>query len=218
MITFRQPFQKEWPITQRYGEKLTSAFHTGIDYGCPLRTTILASADGTVLFAGWDRTGYGNMVIIQHASNRATLYAHLSLISVKIGEKVRQGEKIGESGTTGNSTGPHLHFEVRTVWNDPRTHMDPFLLPLMSANDEEPPLPGLVTKLDAGTVRIAAPAGAWGHDENFSSKKIFPLGTLLEFTGTTVERNGYTFCKCVPLPSPVWIAVHDNETQILENV
>ena len=112
MITYRQPFKKEWPITQGYGEKVTSVFHTGIDYGCPIGTSILASAEGIVMYAAYDTAGYGNAVIIKHESEKSTLYAHLSDISVKVGQTVRQGELIGHSGTTGNSTGPHLHFEA----------------------------------------------------------------------------------------------------------
>lgn len=135
MVSYRQPFRGEWPITQRYGEKITSAYHTGIDYGCPVGTHILASADGTVMAAGWDTTGYGFRVILKHGDGRATLYAHLDSISVNLHDKVLQGEEIGISGQTGKVTGPHLHFEARNSWSDYTSHFDPFTLPLRSVDD-----------------------------------------------------------------------------------
>lgn len=139
MITYRQPFKGEYPITQGYGEKDTSSFHTGIDYACPIGTQILASADGVVMFAGLDQTGYGKTVIIQHNDGKSTLYAHLVGIGVYLRQKVQQGEVIGLSGNTGNSTGPHLHFEARRQWNNYKTHENPVtFLPLMTFADYTP--------------------------------------------------------------------------------
>lgn len=87
-------------------------FHPGIDFkgrrGEPARCT----ADGRVVFAGWDG-GYGNCVKIAHANNYETLYGHLSRITVKVGQEVSVGQKIGEIGSTGRSTGAHLHYEIR---------------------------------------------------------------------------------------------------------
>lgn len=223
MKTYRQPFQNEWPITQKYGDTLTSTFHTGIDYGCPIGTNILASESGTIMFAGWDKTGYGNMVIIQHDADHSTLYAHLSLICVHVGQNVRKGEKIGESGNTGYSTGPHLHFEARTKWNDFRTHFDPMKLPLMSVDDFVPNVPSKSAEdqlinapdLKTGDVVITAPAGAFCHYDNFTKKFAMPLGTELNYVGEFQEKNGLEFCKCY---LEVWVAVNNGETQILENV
>lgn len=224
MIEYRQPFTGGYPITQRYGETYTSAFHTGIDYACPLNTPILASAAGTVMACGWDATGYGNRVIIKHADGRATLYAHLNRVTVTLYELVGQGDQVGLSGSTGNSTGPHLHFEARTRWNDVTSHFDPFTLPLMSFADapavdpaQEPPkLKGADTLGE--DVRIVAPAGAWGWSADFSSRQtVYPCGTRLHFTGRTCERLGYTYCECYPEPAKYWVAVHDNDTQILDN-
>ena len=111
-MSYRQPFVGDWPISQRYGEKYTSSFHTGIDYATPTGTKILASNDGQVMFAGSDQTGYGLCVIIRHHDGNATLYAHLSRIIVKVGQTVSKSDKIAYSGMTGRATGPHLHFEV----------------------------------------------------------------------------------------------------------
>lgn len=89
-----------------------------IDVGAPTGTTVVASAGGKVIAAkiGWNGA-YGNMVIISHPNGVQTLYAHLSKITVKTGDTVTQGQKIGEVGSTGRSTGPHLHFETRNQSN-----------------------------------------------------------------------------------------------------
>lgn len=90
----------------------TSEFHQGQDFAAPSGTPVIASADGEIVFAGWQR-GYGNIVVINHANGISTRYAHLSSVSVKLKEPVRQGAKIGEVGATGRATAAHLHYEVR---------------------------------------------------------------------------------------------------------
>ena len=220
MEIYRQPFKNEWPITQNYGETITSAFHTGIDYACPIGTSILASDSGKVVFAAWDKTGYGNLVIVQHSSGVSTLYAHLSNVSVFSGENVRQGELLGHSGNTGNSTGPHLHFEARYKWNDYKTHFNPMLLPLVSFDDSISNSPSKSdpisisdsSLLKPGDVIVVAPAGAFGHNSDFSNKVVFPYGTKLVFTGQTKNYRNLKFCKC-----EIWIASDDGTTQILKN-
>lgn len=120
----RKPFEGEFPVTQRFGEKITDpAGHTGIDYALYLGTPVLAAMDGTVSLTASLSTGYGSHVIIDHGHGLQTVYAHLSHISVCIGETVREGQVIGRSGNTGNSTGPHLHFEIRRLGSpiDPET-------------------------------------------------------------------------------------------------
>lgn len=88
--------------------------HSGQDIGAPMNTTIIAADSGTVSVAanGWNG-GYGNYVIINHGNGRATLYAHMNSIAVTAGSKITQGDVVGYVGSTGKSTGPHLHFEVR---------------------------------------------------------------------------------------------------------
>lgn len=85
--------------------------HTGTDIGASYGAAIVAANSGTVTLAGWN-SGYGNCVIIDHGGGKATLYAHMSSYSVSKGQTVAKGQRIGSVGSTGNSTGPHLHFEV----------------------------------------------------------------------------------------------------------
>lgn len=86
--------------------------HNGVDYGAPTGTPVRAVGDGVVDFAGW-QNGYGNVVSISHSNDRSTVYAHLSRIDVRKGQRVEQGARIGAVGMTGWATGPHLHFEVK---------------------------------------------------------------------------------------------------------
>lgn len=87
--------------------------HKGIDIAGPSNRTIKAADNGVVTYAGWDSSGYGNMVIIDHQNGMTTKYAHMDSISVSTGQVVQKGQPIGVMGSTGDSTGVHLHFEVR---------------------------------------------------------------------------------------------------------
>lgn len=222
-MSYRQPFSGDYPITQKFGEKTTNKDgHTGIDYACPIGTPILASENGTVIYADWKEPGYGYCVFLRHGDGNMTIYEHLTLpIPVKVGQKVNQGDVIGYSGSTGNSTGPHLHFEVRGANNQP---FDPMKLPLMSMDDSivVPKAEKVVLK-DADelgkSVEIVAPLGAWAWSPDFSRRQTaYPQGTKLYYTGKTIERNGHTYCECYAEPPKYWVAVHDGTTQILDNV
>ena len=107
---FRNPFAAGM-ITSRYGTR-SRGFHTGLDLAGSTGSPVYASDGGTVSFAGWSG-GYGKVIKINHGNGYETYYAHLSSINVKSGQKVAKGEMIGRVGNTGNSTGPHLHFEIR---------------------------------------------------------------------------------------------------------
>lgn len=89
--------------------------HYGVDFGTPTGTTIRAVASGVVQSAGWSQVGYGNMVSISHAGDDMSLYAHLQTVLVSVGSQVSQGQAIGTADSTGNSTGPHLHFELKVA-------------------------------------------------------------------------------------------------------
>ncbi|HVM38390.1 MAG TPA: M23 family metallopeptidase [Sphingomicrobium sp.] len=90
-----------------------AAMHAGIDLSGPVGTPIYATADGVVTSAGWHNGGYGNLIKIDHGKGIETRYAHLSSLSVREGQRIRRGEMIGRMGSTGRSTGSHLHYEVR---------------------------------------------------------------------------------------------------------
>jgi murein DD-endopeptidase MepM/ murein hydrolase activator NlpD len=94
-------------LTQRF-----HAWHSGVDFGVPTGTPALATHSGEVIFAGWSTVGYGNLVILQNGAF-ITYYAHLSDFNVVTGQQVGSGSVIGWTGSTGNSTGPHIHYEVR---------------------------------------------------------------------------------------------------------
>lgn len=113
----------DWPvpgyyrISSPYGYRIhpilkTKKMHTGIDIAAPSGATVIAANSGTVIYAGY-YGGYGNTVIIDHGGQISTLYAHNSKLLVKEGDKVTKGQTVSKVGSTGLSTGPHLHFEVR---------------------------------------------------------------------------------------------------------
>jgi murein DD-endopeptidase MepM/ murein hydrolase activator NlpD len=87
--------------------------HTGIDYPAPAGTGVAAAGRGCVQSAGFDGGGYGNLVVIEHRQGMTSWYAHLASIAVEPGQCLVAGTPIGTVGSTGNSTGPHLHFEMR---------------------------------------------------------------------------------------------------------
>jgi murein DD-endopeptidase MepM/ murein hydrolase activator NlpD len=104
-----------WPaagtVTSRFGRRW-GRMHKGIDIAGPVGTPINAAADGIVLVAGW-KSGYGNLVEIRHGDGTITRYGHNSRLSVGVGQVVRQGQQVAQMGSTGHSTGSHLHFEIR---------------------------------------------------------------------------------------------------------
>ena len=115
--TMTYPVEEELVITSPFGWRVhpitgTEKFHSGIDFGVDFYSPIHAAAAGTVTYAGWI-SGYGNAVIIDHGENVETLYGHNDSLCVGEGQLVMQGQVIALAGSTGNSTGPHCHFEVR---------------------------------------------------------------------------------------------------------
>lgn len=126
-----------WPCPSSYN--ITSSFgnrkhpilrkyklHTGVDIGAEKGASIVAANRGTVIMAQYDKNGYGNMVVIDHGGGITTLYAHASKILVKVGQEVKAGEVIAKVGSTGLSTGNHLHFEVR-VNGEPKDPMKGYI-------------------------------------------------------------------------------------------
>jgi murein DD-endopeptidase MepM/ murein hydrolase activator NlpD len=126
------PAPMVWPvngiITAAFGWRIhpitgQRKMHKGIDIGAPTGAPILAAADGFVSFAEFDDGGYGNLVEVTHNDGSRSLYAHTNRILVRKGQQVRQGQLIAEVGSTGRSTGPHLHFEVQPDGKHPTNPM-----------------------------------------------------------------------------------------------
>jgi murein DD-endopeptidase MepM/ murein hydrolase activator NlpD len=116
-VPIRKPVEGELDTTSGFGMRLdpflrAPAMHTGLDFRGETGDPVRATATGTVTHAGWSG-GYGRMVEIDHGNGLATRYGHLSAIDVEVGQTVRIGQTVGRIGTTGRSTGPHLHYETR---------------------------------------------------------------------------------------------------------
>ena len=107
---------KDGKITTAYkkkGKMWSKGYHTGVDFAVPTGTDIIAVADGKVANASWGKS-YGTQIVQKlEGQNAWVIYAHLSKSLVKPGDEIKKGQHIGESGNTGNSSGPHLHFEMR---------------------------------------------------------------------------------------------------------
>jgi murein DD-endopeptidase MepM/ murein hydrolase activator NlpD len=112
------------PIGDRFGPR-GNRFHSGTDFPAPAGTSVRAAAGGRVAFAGWDPGGYGNTVVVRHGRGASTLYAHLASLRVGAGARVGRGAPVGTVGSTGHSTGPHLHLELRLrgATLDPLRHL-----------------------------------------------------------------------------------------------
>ena len=225
MITYRQPFSGDYPITQRYGEKITDPKgHTGIDYACPTGTPVLASSAGSVFYTGWRNGGYGYCVFLKHPDGMVTIYEHmLQDIPVQVGQQVQQSQVIGWSGSTGNSTGPHLHFELRDAEGKAVDPM-PYLQNVVDMDKTDiQQLAGKLKEPDqlGELVKVVCTDGAKVFNPDWSMKYYgFPQGTKLHFTGKTAHRPGfpqYTYCEVYEEPKKYFVAVHNGDTQILDN-
>jgi murein DD-endopeptidase MepM/ murein hydrolase activator NlpD len=110
------------PFGARWGKP-----HEGIDLPAPVGTPVFAAADGRVVYAGAAVRGYGNLIVLKHAGDLLTAYAHNSVLLVSQGQSVRAGDRIALVGQSGHATGPHLHFEVRSgqIPRDPMSYLPP---------------------------------------------------------------------------------------------
>ena len=119
----------DYPVTSAYGKRndpITgkASTHYGIDYGLPLNTEILSNVSGTVVTSSFQDDGYGNYVVVKDGTGKLHIYGHMNSRSVNVGDTVSVNQKLGLSGSTGYSTGPHLHYEVK---NTDGTRVDPNL-------------------------------------------------------------------------------------------
>jgi murein DD-endopeptidase MepM/ murein hydrolase activator NlpD len=144
-------------ITDGFGWIPPGRQHNGVDIPAASGTTVRAAGRGVVAFAGWNAGGYGNLVVIRHRLGFESWYAHLSSVTASVGEAVGGGTRIGYVGSTGHSTGPHLHFEVRHFG----TPIDP-VPRLLGAVASRRPVPhaGCRPNADVWGTRDADPATA----------------------------------------------------------
>jgi murein DD-endopeptidase MepM/ murein hydrolase activator NlpD len=123
------PLVSPAPTTSSFGWRThpisgSRRFHSGVDIGAPMGAPVVAAGSGIIISSGW-LGGYGKAVVIQHNGVQQTLYGHLSEVFVQPGQRIEQGTVIGRVGSTGNSTGPHLHFEARIATTDGWVAIDP---------------------------------------------------------------------------------------------
>ncbi len=169
------PIQENYVITQGFGENpgayqyicTPDGSHNGLDLAVPIGTPVFAAMDGVVKEAGADKTGYGLHVKLLHPGGGGSIYAHLSKVVVSVGQPVCVGQLIGLSGNSGNSTGPHLHFEYRTNLASCKTAADP--LPLLKIHTTLPtPAPSQSTVSTETVQKVVFSPGeeiAVGEDE-----------------------------------------------------
>ena len=194
---------KNYVVTQKFGETITdSKGHTGIDLYQPVGTLVYAAEGGDILEAGIinnnrGNAAYGNCVLIDHRNGYYTFYAHLNEVKVKKGMSVIKGAAIGTVGTTGNVTGPHLHFEVRNnpVWNR-NNFIDPEIL--INFNNQSsviinPMYPEKNEDFKIGEkVRISGSLVNMRDSAGYSGNVIMELknGVKLKVVGDKQNRNG----------------------------
>lgn len=197
---------KTYTVTQEFGETATdSKGHTGIDLAAPVGTPVYAVEDGVVIAAGtiknaYGNEAYGNCILISHKNLKYSFYAHLDKIVVKAGQKVSIGQEIGSVGMTGNTSGPHLHFEIRMspIWNRQNFRNPREFINFSGSNTNNSPAPiehdeslgkGVKAKITANLVNLRNKAG-------FSGSSILGelhLDTPVEITGDGIKSDGLTW-------------------------
>lgn len=218
------PIKGYAPITLGFGDVFQGTAHKGIDFGVSEGTPVLAAAAGTVLTSGYQQGGYGWYVILIHHDGSGTVYAHLCKQGLAVGTSVVAGAIVGYSGNTGNSTGPHLHFEYRAKASYQSTVVDPQLYFIQSQSlnpiqsNQSKVVPAIVLKddLKIGAAEIVCDVA------NVRNKDMRVIGQIRRgekatLTGDCIEHNGLRFYRALVVRD-VWIAANDGETQIMDNV
>ena len=144
------------PMGDGFGAPRSDHVHQGIDFPVPYGTPVGAAGVGTTIFAGYNSGGFGNLVVIQHRLGYTSWYAHLSSIATFVGQQVEGGIVIGYVGSTGDSTGPHLHFEVRRY--DTPIDPAPLLLSTVSARPKDAGVPRRAFECRSGRGERSRPA------------------------------------------------------------
>ena len=204
-----RPLDGFFPITQHYGEnhadyaRFGLKGHNGVDYGCPSGTPVMAVLDGVVERAQGDPNGYGLHVKLKHAGGLWTIYGHFGTLYVTTGQVVRAGEVLGLSGNTGNSTGPHLHFEIRVAGQE-RNGYGVAVDPLTFEAQEKLSDNQVMVMVDGVNIRSAP--GLFGTSIIGKANH----GLILTRAGDTIEVDGLTW-----QPVTVYIAKGSNGVQYL---
>ena len=217
---------KNYIVTQKFGETITDPKgHTGIDLWQPVGTPVYAAEGGDVIASGIINNSYGNSqygkcILIDHKNGYYTFYAHLDTILVTVGQSVISGAKIGTVGQTGNVTGPHLHFEIRTNPNWNRSYfINPEALcgmaidkPVIQTNKPINLNPNLK---DIKNVKVANDLLNMRDIAGYSGKIIAELkkGTKLTITGNKIVKDGLEW---YPVELKGYVAASDGYTTLLE--
>lgn len=218
------PIKGYAPVTLGFGEVFQGVSHRGIDFGVSEGTPVLAAAAGTVLQSGFQAGGYGWHVILIHADGSGTVYAHLCRQGLTVGTSVVAGAIVGYSGNTGNSSGPHLHFEYRRTASyissvvDPQAYFNRTMSysPISPSQSTAVPAVALRDDLHVGAAEIVCDVA------NVRSKDLRVIGQIRRgekatLTGDVIEHNGLRFYRAFVVRD-VWIAANDGVTQIMDNV
>ena len=216
---------KNYLVTQRFGERITDPLgHTGIDLWQPVGTPVYAAEGGDVLATGIVNNSYadplyGRIVFIDHKNGYYTLYAHLDKILVQTGQSVLAGTQIGTVGLTGNTTGPHLHFEVRTkpTWNrsnfiDPESVCGPAG---NKPNVIQTPISLKPNLKNATKVKVANDILNMRDAAGYTGKIIAQLkrGAKLTIVGDKINKDGLEW---YPVQLQGYVASSDGFTTLLE--
>lgn len=188
-------------ITQVFGvnprdyKKYGLAGHNGVDWAVPEGTAVLAAESGIISKAAFDAGGYGNYVEIDHLNGLRTIYAHLQTTEARVGQLINAGMIVGRSGSTGNSTGPHLHFTVKVKGQEANGYkgaVDP--MPLLDADAPRPPVGEGEARVTAEVLNIRlAPGGRDVGD--------LLAGDTLKLAGEPVTAGGVVW-----QPVILWVA------------
>lgn len=202
-VNFRFPFDGTFSITSPFGWRLDDngrpQLHTGCDFACPMQTIIRAAADGTVQYAQPEADA-GNTITLRHEGTFESRYHHLASFGVNEGDRVVAGQEIARSNNTGASTGPHLHFEIRT---DHATPVDPipYLIP-------PPPVPPEDDDMKTGTLVHSDPEHDRWIVEPFGIWKR-PIDNTVESIQTALDLGWIDSVNPKYIPMTVLVKIPD---------
>ena len=222
IANIRQPFNNSYEVTLGFGDTYENLYtaknpHKGVDFGCPQGTEILACHDGTVYKTGYEKNGYGNYIILKSEDTSGTLYAHLNAIMVQQGAVVTKGQQIAYSGSTGNSTGAHLHLEARTQCDKISTVFDPLSIMVYEYDTAGGSDTVRYAPIDGGLCTVVCDTANVRDSESMNIVGQLSLGAVIDVKADAKSHNGVPYHQIGE--SHLMIAEYDGwGTQILRNV